>query len=217
MDDPPIRIVIVDDHTLLREGTRHLLAAYPDLAVVAEASRGDDVPQLVSDLRPDVVLLDVQLPGMNGIEVTRIIASSASATRVLILTAHADEDYVHAALAAGASGYLLKTTRASDLADAIRAVHAGKTTVVDSSLVLTFLRHAGDRGNDGDDLTRREHDVLRLVAAGLSNRAIAQDLGISHRTVEGHLHRIFEKEDVGSRVELLRYALEHRLLTIPPK
>ena len=211
--DEIIRVLIVDDHTLLREGTRHLLTGSPDLLVVGEAARGDEVAGLVDSLRPDVVLLDIQLPGINGIEVTRIISAT---TRVLILTAHADEDYVQAALSAGASGYLLKTTPAHELAEAIRTVYAGTTTVLDKTLALRFVSGANSRAaKTVADLTRREREVLRLVATGLTNRAIAGRLGISHRTVEGHLHRIFEKENVGSRVELFRFALEHRLLSLP--
>jgi DNA-binding NarL/FixJ family response regulator len=217
MDATPIRVLVVDDHTLLREGTRHLLAGVPDLVVVGEVSRGDEVVDAVHEYSPDVVLLDIQLPGLNGIDVTRAVRAVTPAVKILILTAHADEDYVHAALGAGASGYLLKTTSGNDLAEAIRTVHAGTNTVLDTSLAQVFISHLQMHSMPASShLTPREHEIMELVARGLSNRAIAYKLGISPRTVEGHLRRTFEKENVNSRVELVRHALEHRLLSIPP-
>ncbi len=216
MDSRPISIVILDDHTLLREGTRQLLTAFPYLTVIGEAANGEEALLVVDQLRPDVALVDIQLPGMNGLEVTRQIVANFPGTRVLILTAHADEDYLQAALNSGAAGYLLKTTPAYELAEAIRAVRSG-TTVIDTSIVVRFVNQVKVQASvRTTDLTAREQEIMRLVGHGLSNKAIAAHLGISHRTVEGHLHRIFEKENVSSRTELLRYALEHNLLSIQP-
>ena len=208
-----IRVVIVDDHALLREGTRQLLATHcPDMVVMGEAASGDEAYDLVRETLPDVVVMDVQIPNVSGIALTRKITSEFPAVQVLILTAYDDEDYVRAALAAGAAGYLLKTSPVEELAEAIRAVHHG-TLVIDRSLASRFLDPKSLRFQVREELTGRERDVLDLMAKGMSNKAIASALHISPRTVEGHLRRMFQKEAVGSRVELLRYAYEHRMIS----
>jgi DNA-binding NarL/FixJ family response regulator len=210
----PIRVVIVDDHTLLREGTCELLTRDPGLKVVGEVARGDEAFAEVERLRPDVLLLDIRLPGMNGIDVARDVAKRFPEMRILILTAYADDDYVHAAIAAGAHGYLLKTAPGHELISAIRALREG-VTVFDAAITSRLgMQHtqAAFPSSVPAELTERENEVLRMVYDGLANKAIAVRLGISPRTVEGHLHRIMNKVDVGSRTGLLKYALEHHML-----
>lgn len=208
-----IHILIVDDHTLLRQGTRELLTQSSDLLVVGEVARGDLVLDAIETLHPEVVLLDVRLPGLNGIDVTRQIVDRFPGVRVIILTAYDDENYVSGAVSAGASGYLLKTAPASQLAGAIRAVQAG-ATVFDAAVTGRLVNHRGPTSASGNtlELSAREREVLQLVCKGMPNKAIAVNLGISRRTVEGHLHRMFEKVAVGSRTELMRHAIDHHLL-----
>jgi DNA-binding NarL/FixJ family response regulator len=215
----PIRILIVDDHTLLREGTRQLLSQDAGLDVVGEVARGDEAVAAVERLQPDVLLLDIRLPGMNGIDIAREVAKRFTEVRVLILTAYADDDYVYAAIGAGASGYLLKTAPGHELVSAIRAMHEG-ATVFDAAITSKLRMRQNSTAFTPSlpaELTEREREVLRLVYDGLANKAIAVQLGISPRTVEGHLHRIFDKVDVGSRTGLLKYALEHHMLSADPE
>jgi len=215
----PIRILIVDDHTLLREGTRQLLSQDAGLDVVGEVARGDEAVAAVERLQPDVLLLDIRLPGMNGIDIAREVAKRFTEVRVLILTAYADDDYVHAAIGAGASGYLLKTAPGDELVSAIRAMHEG-ATVFDAAITSKLRMRQNSAAFTPSlptELTEREREVLRLVYDGLASKAIAVRLEISRRTVEGHLHRIFDKVDVGSRTGLLKYALEHHMLSADPE
>lgn len=207
--EPDIRVVICDDHSLLREGTRQILERAGGFEVVAEAADGNEAVAAVERLRPDVVILDVRLPGPNGVEVARRIAAAAPDTRVLMLSAFDEIDYVRAALAAGVAGYLLKTTPGSELVGAVRAA-CGGMTVLDPSLSTHLMRQGGDdRTSDGfDALTSRERDVVALVAEGLPNKAIADRLGISPRTVEGHLNHIFDKLGVTSRLALVRLVMK---------
>lgn len=207
--DAPITIVIADDHTLVREGTRQLLERHPDLQVVGEVARGDEVPALVGSLRPDVLLLDVRLPGANGIEVLRRVATATPGIRVVMLSAFADTDYVSAALSAGAAGYLLKTSPGEEVAQAIRAVHAG-ATVLDPAVSRELVTHPARA--EPTDLSPREAELVALVVEGLPNKVIATRLGISRRTVEGHLGRVFSKLGVATRTELARYAVTHGLV-----
>jgi DNA-binding NarL/FixJ family response regulator len=215
----PIRILIVDDHTLLREGTRQLLEQDPGLVVVGEVARGDETVAAVELLLPDVLLLDIRLPGMNGIDIAREVARRFPAVRVLILSAYADDDYVHAAIGAGASGFLLKTTPGNELVGAIHIVQGG-ATVFDAAITrkLGSQQHLSSGSSRPPvELTDRESEILKLVYNGLANKAIAAQLGISPRTVEGHLHRILNKVDVTSRTGLLKYALEHHLVSPDPE
>jgi DNA-binding NarL/FixJ family response regulator len=211
---PPIRVVIVDDHALLREGTRQILLQDPAIEVVGEASRGDDAVTLVAELRPDVVLLDLRLPGLPGIEAARRIATVSPATRVLIVTAYDEEDYVLEALQAGAAGYLLKTAPAQELVEAVHAVAAG-TTVLEPSISATLARRwTRPSGPAGPKLSGRELEVLRLTAQGMANKEIARQLGLSMRTIEGHLNRTFGKLGVASRTEAVFQAVNQHLISL---
>jgi DNA-binding NarL/FixJ family response regulator len=208
-----IRVMIVEDHTLLREGTRHILEQSLDIEVVGEAGRGDEAVELIDQLEPDVVLLDMRLPGMNGIEITRVVTTKHKDIRVLLLSAYDDEEYVAEALNAGAAGYLLKTTPGAKLVEAVRAVHSGATVLQDELSHKLALR-AMHPGSSGRRLSERELDVLRLTALGLSSKEIAGRLQISQRTVEGHLNNIFSKLGVNSRTEAVVHAAARGLINL---
>jgi DNA-binding NarL/FixJ family response regulator len=210
------RVMLVDDHVLVREGTRQLLEAEGDLQVVAEAGDGEEAVQLAAEHSPDVVLMDIALPKLSGLEATKQIKSLKPSTAILVLTAYDDEQHIFAFLEAGAAGYLLKDVSAADLVQAIRAVRAGESMlhpVVARKVIDYFVRRGVGRGPDGeqnrsiDQLSEREVDVLKLAAKGMTNRAIASELTISSRTVQAHLSNVFSKLGVGSRTEAVLYAL----------
>mgnify|MGYP005845436109 CR=1 FL=1 len=206
-----IRILLADDHKIVREGTRQLLEQSDDLIVVAEAATGEAAVRLCEELRPDVVVMDVHLPGINGIEATKLIRSKYPLIRVVVLSAYDDDRYVFPLLDAGANGYLLKTTSGANLADAIRSAFKGEM-VLDpqiSGKVISRLAHVRTyrAGAMPEGLTERELDVLRSVARGKSNKEIGEALGISTNTVQVHLRNIFGKLGVGDRTEAVAYAI----------
>ncbi|HLI74835.1 MAG TPA: response regulator transcription factor [Acidimicrobiales bacterium] len=208
----PLRVVIVDDHEVLRAGTRQILETADDIVVVGEADDGDSAIRMVKESQPDVVLVDIRLPGDSGIEVARQVCATAPDTKVVILSAYDDASYLHAALAAGAAGYLLKTMPRGELINAVRAAGLG-TTVLDASMTSQLSQPPSHSmvGADGTTLTTRERQVIELVAEGLANKAIAARLGISARTIEGHLNHVFAKLGVSSRTELVRFVLDNNL------
>jgi two-component system response regulator NreC len=204
----PIRVVICDDHSLFRSGLRRLLESEPGLAVVGEASDGDQAIAALREAAPDVLLLDLVLPGLSGIEVLPALRAAAPHTRVLVLSMQDDPAYVRQAFRAGADGYLLKEGAASDLVEAIRDVADGRRYL--HPLLGARLAAAGaaaDRRAETDPLSGREHDVLRLLALGHTNQEIAKALFISIRTAETHRARIMHKLGLKSRAEIVRYAL----------
>ncbi|MHC1782209.1 MAG: response regulator [Anaerolineaceae bacterium] len=213
-----ISILLVEDHKILREGTRQLLEQYPDMQVIGEASDGLEAINLAASIKPDVIVMDVRLPRMNGIEATRIITSRFPDTRVLILSAYADDSYVFPLLEAGASGYLLKTSSGVELAEAIRLVSAGETALSPriSSMLINRLggRQAYRKNNMPEGLTEREMNVLRLTAYGHSNKAIGVQLGIRAQTVQVHLRNIFGKLGVSSRSEAVARAIQYGWITL---
>jgi NarL family two-component system response regulator LiaR len=195
----PIRILLADDHIMVREGTREILEREPDLCVVAEAGDGQETVALVEREHPDVVVLDISMPVMNGIEATKGIKKVWPRTAVLVLTAYDDDEYVFAILEAGAAGYLLKNARGSELIEAVRMVHAGESVLHPSiaKKVVRRVTHTETAEEEGgtEPLTDREIEVLRLAALGLSNRQIAESLVVSPRTVQSHMANIFGKLD----------------------
>jgi DNA-binding NarL/FixJ family response regulator len=211
-DTQPIRVVLADDHAVVRKGIREFLEASGNIRVVAEAADGEEAIALVAQQAPDVAVLDVQMPGLTGIDATRRIKAEFPGVRVLILTAYDDDPYIFALLQAGASGYVLKTADSDELVNAVRAVFRGESAldpVVAQKVVqqLTSGRPLGAQ-NTVEPLTEREIEVLHLAAKGLTNKAIGQALGISDRTVQGHLANIYGKLDAGSRTEAVTEALK---------
>ena len=208
MTEGPIRVVLADDHAVVRAGIRQYLESALDIAVVAEAADGEAAVAAIESLGPDVVVLDIQMPSMSGIEVTHWVRSHRPATGVLILTAFDDDPFIMAVLQAGANGYVLKTATAREIVDAVREVHEGKS-VLDPAVARKLMAHVAGSPLDlsVDRLTDRESEVLRGTARGLTNKAIALQLGISDRTVQGHLARIFEKLHAASRTEAVMRAV----------
>ena len=216
----PIRILLVDDHAVVRAGLRMLLGADPELQIVGEAENGAQALRLTDELAPDVVLMDISMPDMNGIEATRKIKEQNPNVVVLALTMHEDDQYFFEMLAAGASGYVPKRAAPNDLLSAIHAVHNGGVFLFPSVarvLVQDYVQRAaraGAAGHSFDVLTEREREVLALIAQGLSNQEIADQLVISAKTVNRHRENIMAKLNLHSRVELVRYAIEKGLIDI---
>ncbi len=200
-----IRLLLAEDHALVREGTREILERDPMLRVLGEAEDGPTAIALAEELKPDMVLVDLDLPILNGIEVIRRIRSQAAPPLALVLSAYDDEDYVMAALSAGATGYLLKTAHADELISAIHAAARGET-VLQGSIGRALVARARNEGTRHDVLTERELEVLRLAAQGEHTKQIAARLSVSARTVEAHLTAIFNKLGVSSRTEAIMHA-----------
>ena len=220
----PIRVLLADDHVLVREGTRELLEHEEDIRVVAEASDGQQAVQLASELQPDVVIIDAAMPGINGVDATRRIRALSPGTAVLLLSAYDNDAYVFASLEAGAAGYLLKSSQAKELIQAVRIVHSGG-----SALHPAIARRLVDRlvgsppaGSDKGERPRplpeepsdREKEVLRLVARGWTNRDIARQLSIGLRTVQAHLSNVFSKTGTRSRTEAVVLALQREWISL---
>jgi DNA-binding NarL/FixJ family response regulator len=212
---PKTRIVVAEDHQVVREGFRALLETQPDFGVVGEADNGLEVPGVVDHLRPDVLLLDLMLPGLNGMEVIRQVRQGSPATRVLILSMHANESYVLEALRSGAAGYLLKTASSSEMIAAVRAVVAGKRYLsppLSDRVIEAYAQQARPAADIYETLTSRERVVLQLVAEGHKNTEIASRLCISVRTVESHRANLMRKLNLQSHADLVRYAIRRGLL-----
>jgi NarL family two-component system response regulator LiaR len=208
-----IRVMIVDDHSIVRKGLRALLATERDIQVVGEASDGAEAITQAQALQPDVILMDLVMPKIDGIEATRQITSSQSGVRILVLTSFAADDKVFPAIKAGALGYLLKDTGPDDLVQAIHHVHQGLPTLEPSIArkVLSELAHPPQEPLTPDPLTERELDVLRLVAQGKSNKEIAEQLSIGEMTVRAHVSNILGKLHLASRTQAALYALRKGL------
>lgn len=213
-----IRLLIVDDHTLLRQALRALLEAQPNLEVVGEAINGRDAVEIAEQMMPDVVLMDMVMPGLNGIDATRQILKRSPGTRVLILTAYLEDERLLQALRAGASGYVVKNSDLDELVLAIQSVHRGNTyfsSAVSEELAVNevLLQAKQPDGKTGYDLlTNREREVLQLIAEGLSNQQIADVLVISVKTVEAHRSHIMTKLHAKHRTDLIRYAIRRGLI-----
>ena len=205
------RIVIADDHGTMREGLRLLLNSQPDLEVVGEAGDGREAIQLACELTPDVLLMDISMPGMNGLDATKKLKEQCPNVRVLTLTRHTDDGFLKQLLAAGASGYALKLSSADDLMRAIRTVSAGGTYIdpaVAGRLVSSAARSTHRPGpTPRVDLTEREEEVLRLIAWGHSNKEIASRLNLSVKTIEAHKANAMQKLNMTGRIDIVRYAV----------
>jgi DNA-binding NarL/FixJ family response regulator len=214
-----ITIVIADDHTLVREGTRQRLEREDDFDVVGEAADGEEAVRLVNELKPNVAIVDIAMPNLNGIDAAKQIKKTQPGTAVLALSAYDDDEYIYALLEAGADGYLLKNVRGQQLVDAIRDVCAGEMVLdphVARKVVRWFssLSHGHRDDNGGDYLSERELEVLRLAAKGMGNKEIAAQLSLSVRTVQSHLGHIFDKLGVSSRTEAVLHALKAGWLSL---
>lgn len=212
-----IRVLLADDHTILREGIRALLAAQPDIEVVGEAANGREAVSRARDLKPDVVLMDIAMPLLNGLEATRQIKKEHPEIGVLVLTMHDSQEYVSQILRAGASGYVIKEAAASDLVSAIHAVHGGGAFLYPSvakMLVDDYLRRVGAEGERYERLTDREREVLQLIAEGHTNKEIADLLCLSVKTVQTHRAHIMEKLNLHDKGELIKYAIQRGIIEL---
>ena len=213
------RIVIADDHAVLREGMRNRLEQEKDFEVVGEASDGEEAVKLGSELKPDVIIMDIVMPKLSGIEATRLIKQASPSTAVLILTAYSDIRYILGLLEAGACGYLLKSARGSEIVGAIRAVRSGESVldpVVTRKLLqrVVGLAQGNGEGSTSGQLTPRETEILRLAATGMSNKDIANVLFLSLRTVKAHLTNIFNKMGCGCRTDAIIKGLRDGYITL---
>jgi len=215
-----IRVLLVDDHAVLRAGLEALLNLEPDLDVVGKASTGEEALERVRAVRPDVVVMDLGMPGMGGLEATRQIAAAESGARVLVLTSHAEEEYLLAVLEAGGSGYVKKTSADDDLISAIRVVARGEVFLYPSAtrLLLNGFRRAEEQGEVSpvEELSEREQEVLQLTAEGYSSVETGKKLFLSPKTVDTYRSRLMQKLGLGSRAELVRFALDNGLLKPSP-
>ena len=214
-----IKILIADDHAVVREGTRQILEREPDLKVVDEAADGEEAVRMAGSCKPDVAIIDIAMPKVDGIEVTRQIKALYPDIAVLILTAYDDDQFVFSLLEAGAAGYLLKSVRGHELIDAVRAVYAGESVLhpAIARKVLNRFAHASGKAigqKPLEVLSEREMDVLKLATRGLSNQDIANELCLSLRTVQAHLGHIFNKLQVSSRTEAVVRALKKGWVTL---
>lgn len=207
-----IRILLADDHPVVRSGVRALLGQAADICIIAEASSGSEVISLVMETQPDVLLLDMQLPGLSGVEVARQLKAMKSPVRVLGFSAHADAQFVRALMQNGAAGYLLKEEAPEVLIEAVRSVAYGETGWYSRRAAAKVGAWLEQEHKQSHTLTARELDVLALLVAGKTNQEIAVALDISEKTVEKHLHSLFVKFDATSRVEAAVYAVQQGLV-----
>lgn len=211
---PIIRVLLADDHVIVRAGIRQFLEQTSDIQVVAEASNGKEACELIEQIKPDVAVLDIQMPLMSGIEVTRWIRSNHLSIGILVLTAYDEEPYVQAVLQAGSNGYVLKTAEPQEIIEGVRDVFHGKS-VLDVTLAQKLIAKLSGKTETQliEPLTDRELQILTLTAKGFTNKAIGKQLGISDRTVQNHLANIFQKLNAESRTEAVMRAVSMGLIS----
>ena len=210
-----IRVLLADDHTLVRAGIRSLLESVPDVLVVAETGDGREALEGIARHRPDIALLDISMPGLNGLEVARRVSQESPRTRVIVLSMHADATYVRQALRAGVAGYLLKGAAVSELPLALGAVMRGETYLtpkVSQTVVQELLREGGTEPDPLHGLTRRQREILQLIAEGRSTKEIAHALDLSVKTVETHRQRLMDRLDIRDVPGLVRFAIRAGLI-----
>jgi len=211
-----IKILVVDDHAVLRDGVRALLGLHDDLEVVGEASEGKEALAKAQELMPDVVIMDIAMPGMDGLEATRRIRKKHPKIKVLVLTQHDNKEYILSVIKAGASGYVPKRALGSELVSAIRSVKEGDSFLYPSAasaLIEDYLQQTRDE-DPYDQLTAREREIFKLIAEGHTSREIADMLFLSLRTVQGHRLKVMEKLDLHNRTELIKYAMRKGLVSL---
>ena len=209
-DEPRIKVMLVDDHAVVRSGLSAFLSVVPDLELVGEAENGDEAVRRCSLLQPDVILMDLMMPGTNGVTATRLIHEKYPVVHVIALTSFPEDDLVQKALQAGATSYLMKNVSARELAEAIRAAHRGKMTL--SPEAAQALAHAAANQAEGAELTDREREVLKLMVEGLNNTEIAERLVVSLSTVKYHISNILSKLQVTNRVAAVTLAMQKKLV-----
>ncbi len=217
-----IRVLIADDHRIVRQGLRHVCELAGDLAVIGEAEDGREAIKLARQLRPDIILMDINMPVLDGVQATSLIVEADPSVRVIILTMYRQDHYVFEAVKAGARGYLLKDIDEQDLVAAIRAVHLGDALINPSLAVKLLdefrrLGHKADEADDMENLTKAEMDILRLVAQGEDNKAIAERLALSERTIANRLSSVYEKLHVNNRTQAALIALRRGWMTLEPE
>ena len=210
-----IKVMIVDDHAIMRDGIRALLNLHDDIQIVAEASEGNEALEKAEELTPDVVIMDIAMPGMDGLEAARRIKNKNLGVKILVLTQHDNKEYILSVIKTGASGYVPKRALGSELVSAIRAVHKGDSFLYPSAataLMEEYLQQA--EAEPYDRLTQREREILKLIADGYSSREIADMLFISMKTTQGHRAKIMEKLNLHNRTELIKYAMRKGLVSL---
>jgi NarL family two-component system response regulator LiaR len=214
-----ISIILGEDHLITRQGIRRLLEDEKGFTILGEASNGEEAVQLVSEMKPDVVIMDIAMPKLNGIEATRQIKLINPLIGVLILSAYDDDEYVFALLKAGAAGYLLKSVSGDELVKAVKAIHKGEPVLdpVIAKKVMNYFKlpdKVPGMGEESEYLSERELGIIKLAARGLTNKEIADELNLSYRTIEGHMRDVFNKLGVGSRTEAVLYGLKKGWFTL---
>ena len=211
-----VRVLLADDHTLVRAGFSHLLESIPGIQVVGEASDGREALEMIEAKRPDMVLMDIGMAGLNGLEVTARVTHDLPGIRVIILSMHSDKEYVLRALRAGASGYLLKDADINQLEMAIRAVAEGETFLspsVSRHVISDYIQRVGSESSSREELTPRQREILQLIAEGRSKQEIAQRLDVSVKTVETHRDQMMERLGIHDVAGLVRYAIRTGVVT----
>ncbi len=213
----PIKVIIADDHQLFREGLANLLSGSTEVDIIAEAENGRQVIERVCGLKPDVVIMDIGMPGIGGVEATRILRKKCPSTHIIALSMHSDAHYIRGMLEVGASGYLLKNSTYDQVLAAIKAVNSGKkylSSAITEVLIDNYLGKNEEDTRENFGLTGREYEILKLYAEGRSTRDIAKKLFVSVKTIGTHKQNILEKLDLKSTADMVKYAIKHKIITL---